>query len=331
MDLMKATSIMTDFDKCRVYLPMREFVITRLDIMSAYAENFQKEKLRPDYDPYEEKSEKKGMIISGPPGVGKSSICRKYLFNNKPYIRSNELGDQRIVHTLYFQLPGQVTVKRIIAGLLRALGYTPNTSKDEDTLTADLLAALARCEVKIIILDEIQHLTSRKNVDHMPLIQNSLKGLINDCDQFFVFVGDPTTPKIIKGCGQLGRRAPTTVILEPFTFPATEDSETFAVIDALLAVMPQKTGVSLSQKLDKLELSQRLYIASAGIIDKIRYYMSEAVLSALIADQRSVDLSHFAPAYACAPNDAALTKANPFQMTRAQLKKWIDQASGYAA
>ncbi|MAY36427.1 MAG: hypothetical protein CMN84_10035 [Spongiibacteraceae bacterium] len=331
MDLSQATAAVSEFDKCRVKHPKREFVFKRLNIMSAYATNFQQEKQNPDYDPYAEKSEKKGMIVSGFPGVGKSSLCGRYVQLNKPYMRSTEQGDQLIVHTLYFQLPGQVTVKRIIAGLLRALGYAPNTSKDEDTLTADLLSALTKCEVKIIILDEIQHLSSRKNVDHMPLIQNSLKGLINDCDQFFVFVGDLTTPKIIKGCGQLGRRAPTTVTLEPFSFPATEQSETFAVVKSLLAVMPDKTGVSLSRKVDLLEFSQRLFIASGGVIDTMRFYMSEALLDALISGQRSIDLSHFSDAFLLAPSDNALMKANPFAMTRSQLTKWIDKAVGYAS
>jgi hypothetical protein len=331
MDLLKATALVTSFDNCRVKHPKREFVFRRLDIMNAYATNFQAAKLDDLYDPYAEKSEKKGMIISGPSGVGKSSLAQKYVYINKPYVEETDSKIQKICPTLYFQLPGQVSVKRIICGLLRALDYNPNTKHDEDTLTTQLISALNACRVKIIILDEIQHLASKKNIEHMPLVQNSLKGLINDCDQFFVFVGDPTTPKIIKGCGQLGRRAPTVVSLEPFSFPTNIDSETFAVVNTLLDVMPSKTGVSLSAKVDRLEFTQRLFLASGGVIDTMKFYMNESVLDALLSGQKSLNCSHFETAFGLSPSDNALTKANPFNMKKPQLNKWIEKALGYAA
>lgn len=331
MDLLKATELVNEFDKCRVSHPQRQFVFQRLDIMQAFSENLQIEKASQDYDPYSEKTEKKGMIISGRPGVGKSSLSRKYVFKYKPYSEKTEKGEQTIVPVLYYQLPGQVSVKRIIAGLLRALGYDPNTRKDEDTLTADLLSALIKCKVKIIILDEIQHLASKKNIEHMPVVQNSLKGLINDCDQFFIFVGDESTPKIIKGCGQLGRRAPLSISLQPFNFPSTRESDTYGVVSTLLHIMPQKTGISLSKKIDHLEFSQRLYLASGGVIDTMRYYLSEAILEALILGQRTIELGHFITIFELAPSPNSLTKENPFEMTRPQLQKWIDKALGYAA
>lgn len=331
MDLLEATALVTKFDRCRVKHPKRDFVFSRMEIMSAYATNFQNEKLDKSYDPYAERSEKKGMIISGPPGVGKSSLAQKYVAMNKPYIEESDSGMQKIFPVLYVQLPGQVTVKRVIATLLRALGLDPNTRNDEDTLTYQLITALNACRVKVIILDEVQHLASKKNVEHMPLIQNSLKGLINDCDQFFVFVGDPSTPKIIKGCGQLGRRAPTVIALEAFGFPTTTATDTFAIVNSLLEVMPSKTGISMSKKVDRLEFCQRLFLATGGVIDAMRYYMSEAILDALLSGQRAVDNTHFKNAFALSPSDNSLTNSNPFGMKPAQLSKWLDKALAHAS
>ena len=331
MDLLEATALVTKFDKCRVKHPKRYFLFSRMEIMCAFATNSQNEKLEPSYDPYAEQSEKKGMIISGPPGVGKSSLAQKYVAMNKPHIEETEAGLQKIVPVLYVQLPGQVTVKRVIATLLRALGLDPNTRNDEDTLTSQLITAPNTCRVKLIILDEVQHLASKKNVEHMPLIQNSLKGLINACDQFFVFVGDPSTPNIIKGCGQLGRRAPTVIALDPFGFPTTTDTDTFAIVNSLLEVMPSKTGISMSKKVDRLEFCQRLYLATNGVIDAMRYYMSESILDALLSGQRTIDNTHFESAYALSPSDNSLTSSNPFGMKSAQLSKWLDKALGYAS
>ncbi|MBU1832522.1 MAG: TniB family NTP-binding protein [Gammaproteobacteria bacterium] len=331
MDLIDISKRLIKFDRRRVKNPMRSLVFSRLDFMVAYSTALQMEKDSEDYDPYEHENEQKGLIIAGSAGVGKSSLAKTYVKNNKPSLVTNDDFTQKLIPTLYYQLPGQVTFKRIIAGQLRVLGYHPNMKHDEDTLTTQLLDALQKCKVKIIILDEIQHLTTKKNIDQMPLIQNSLKGLINACDQHFVFIGDETTPKIIKGCGQLGRRAPTVIELLPFTFPSDCDSEVYQMINPLLDLMPSDTGVTLSTKINRLEFCQRLYLASGGVIDAMRFFMHEALSYAMQNSKRTLDYSDFVYAYQMSPSDNAIIKKNPFGITKSELTKWLDKELGNAA
>ncbi|WP_375462654.1 AAA family ATPase [uncultured Methylobacterium sp.] len=169
------------------------------------------------------------ISIPGRPGVGKSQLLRKIRrqvldreaeasgYRIEGYALQAPWGDWRPI--LRVATPPEVTIASMATAMLRALADEDPEYGDKGEKTRRILAKLMEQRVRIILIDEFQHLTDHRTDKFAYAAADWLKGLLNEEDAtpewkrdgsgFFVhavFFGTQTMNAMFVGNGQLARR-----------------------------------------------------------------------------------------------------------------------------
>lgn len=268
------------------------------------------------------KSNIKSMAFWGNPGVGKSAIAESVLKNNPPYDLTTDFGIQRVTPVLYCSFPSSISTKNVVKQLLNALGQRIKSGKSEFELLIDLVDALKSCGVKMIILDETNHLIDRAKASAQQDVINFMKSLIDDTQLPIVLIGSADVGIFTESDAQLKRRIKHRRELKEFGYPTNEDSYLYQLLTPLFEVMQSDCGVSLAKNTNRLILSQRIYIATGGNLDAIRELLSDAIENAWRENSKVLLVEHFDSALRFAPPATALKGVNPFEASPKELSDW---------
>jgi hypothetical protein len=142
------------------------------------------------------------MLITGEPGVGKTTLCKEY---EKLHPRM-ELDEKTLIPVLLARIPIPATPKNLVSILLTALGDPIADKGTTYNQTKRLIKFLKECAVELIILDEFQHFIDQDSDKILYTISDWLKQLINETEIPIILVGLAQSVNVLKANSQLKRR-----------------------------------------------------------------------------------------------------------------------------
>ena len=226
------------------------------------------------------------MRISGPSGVGKTTICTSYI---KKFEKS---GDSNISSkpVFYARVPCPAHIGGLPDSILNSLG-DPLYGKGSNisARTARLYSLLRACNVELIFLDEVQHLVDPNSQRLLKDSSDWFKELIDQTHIPVIFIGTPVSKKIFLEHEQLSNRVDYSMELSPFTY----SSDFLGFLLAFDGLLPLAEYSGLAEP----EMSRRIFSASNGLLINIHKLLIDATHLALKSNYEKITLPLLASAY----------------------------------
>lgn len=272
----------------------------------------------------------RSMSLIGETGSGKTTLIEQYMARHPP----SETEKTTSVPIFKSIIQPDTSILDFVISLLKSLIASVTNSPEDDVndellqgrrpaVTKRLCRYLAAAEVKLIILDEFQHLLNSKNEEVLDDVANTLKTLVIETKIPVVLVGTTKAYQVFLVNFQLARRVSDKITLKPFSISTAEDNRIFrkflAEVDKLL---PFDTPVELRTRLATEEMSTRFFAASNGYIDDIMRLIQDAGYSAIMNDSECITIEDLADAFENNPGQNNKAEGNPFTTPYELLQGW---------
>lgn len=195
-------------------------------------------------------SEANCLFITGHSGVGKTSLIEHYLQNHP----REELADRTCVPVFSVEIPSQASIKDLASTMLDALGDPNPASGTKVSITNKLYKLLSSCHVRLIIIDEFQHIINNATDRKFDDVANWLKGLINHTKIPIVLLGLPESEEILLRNSQLRRRFYYIRNIEPFNIANSKGEAEFV---KFLSIIREKSNFEFE---DDFFLTREFYL-----------------------------------------------------------------------
>ena len=212
-------------------------------------------------------SEPNCLFITGHSGVGKTCLIEHFLQKHPRH----ELADRTCVPVFSVEIPSQCSIKDLASTMLNELGDPNPGSGTKVSMTNKLYHLLNSCHVKLIIIDEFQHLVNNASDRKFDDVANWLKGLINNTKIPIVLLGLPESQEILLKNSQLRRRFYYFVNLEPFNISSAEGESEFL---KFLIIIKNRSNFEFEHDflLDK-KFYLPLFFAASGTVANIMKFI----------------------------------------------------------
>lgn len=259
--------------------------------------------------------EPKCLLITGRPGVGKTSLAEFYM---KDYPRTEVSGAVE-VPVLYLKIEVPATPKNLVSALLAALGDPAADKGNIGSQTRRLRMFLKDLKTELIILDEFQHFIDRDSLKVLKTISDWLKLLIDNSKVPVVLMGMPYAHIILdtRGNEQLKRRFSLRRYIEPFGWGNTnEEQKDFR---NFLKLVDSELPFNKRSNLPDKTTAFRFYCATNGVISYVMDIVRMAALYAIEQSSETINLDLLANAYNESLASAYPDRENPFQRDMEEL------------
>jgi Bacterial TniB protein len=233
-----------------------------------------------------------GLFIIGESRTGKSRLIEEFM-DAHPTIRLLEGVEMPIVKVL---VPSKPSVKGLAAEILRALGDPLADKGTEQVMTARLLIFLKFCKVRLLILDEGQHLVDKSSkytlIHH---VSDWLKNLMNQSKVIVVIAGLEYAQTILSQNEQLRGRFANKISMPRFDWREEQSRNEFL---GLLAGFNEymKEQFSLPD-LSQHEVALRFYLASGGLTGYVFNILRKTVWNVVEDGRTAINLEDFDDGY----------------------------------
>lgn len=156
--------------------------------------------------------EPESIAILGVSGMGKSSLLTNYLKQHPPKVHDVYTE----VPVLYAEVPPNCTIKKLATILLRAINSPFPITGDEEDRTHQLVTLIRECKVRLIIIDEVNHLV-RGGQKTRYLVGDWIKQLITKTRVPVVLAGTPIVRDLMRTNEQMTSRFAETISIHPFS------------------------------------------------------------------------------------------------------------------
>ena len=153
------------------------------------------------------------LMLLGESGVGKSTLLKRYV-KKYPRIVHEEFTEVPVLFATLRQSPNP---RRLASTLLKALGDPEWRRGAEDELTERLVVLIERCRVRLVIIDEANHLVDRGGEKTLHTSGDWLKGLVDATRVSFVLAGIPRTRRLLATNDQLRGRFREVIEIDRFS------------------------------------------------------------------------------------------------------------------
>lgn len=202
-----------------------------------------------------------GLFVAGESRTGKTRLFKEFAAEHPSY----RTPEGKVVPVLFLEAPSTPNAGGLTSEILAAYG---DNSADTGTLvnkTRRVVNYTERCQTKIIIIDEIQHLVDKTaNFTVIHQLTDSLKQLFNKTRIVIVIGGLPYAEALLIQNEQLKGRMNGSIYLPRFNWQ--DDmlrSEFLGLMDGFSELLSLKFTLP---ELGNEELAYRFYIASGGVI-----------------------------------------------------------------
>ena len=253
------------------------------------------------------------MYAVGETGCGKSALAREFEreVGTSPTFAASNLPVIRV------ETPASSSTKALATEMLRALGDPCAEKGVRYNLTDRVLTLLKAQGVKLVILDDFQHLICRDNKKVVYDTADWFKTVVDQAGCTFLLLGMPDLDRVIAENAQLGRRVGLRVQLQPFSANTASERQRFL---KMLALFAHELPFGGTEILVSDKVAWRLHSACKGLLGLLVPILQAAGRNLLAGGGRDLKLEHLA-----AGVDALnLTrpelsgKCNPFRPARQQ-------------
>jgi len=244
------------------------------------------------------------IAVRGKTGSGKTTLVRKV----KEMILA-EPHDSSTKPVVYLELPEDCTRKMVLGRILEAVDDDDPYGSTGSVLLARVQDAMRSHKVRLIIIDEVQHLVSKENKRVNHKMADLLKVLIDTVGVPFVLVGNTDLDHILSANQQLQRRMFDYIRLTPFDLGDRRDSVHFR---AFLRLFDARLPFPEWCELDDAAVAAALHDATEGLIGFIVQLLKNAGDRALREGCRRIEPKHLAAAWRAVRKPFVTRKDNPF-------------------
>lgn len=257
-------------------------------------------------------NENQHAVIIGESGCGKSTLMDLYQAQHCTNQNEFQLGIRTDVPAIFSSVPSPVTPKAMSVELLKSLSDTTALNQTARQLTDRLVHHIKHSNIKVIFLDECQHLLSlgannkKKNItSRLRESIDWIKSLTNKTSATIVLMGMPELLDIIKADFQLARRFTNTHYLCPFEEPSEDNTvlvdfaDNFLLDASDITFQGDKTPyfTEIEYFTDDPESAKRLFLATEGNPSKIKTLLIKAVCIAYAQHSHHIKATHFEQAF----------------------------------
>lgn len=238
-----------------------------------------------------------GGFITAPSQAGKSAICHKLL---QQFPRVSQDGVEQ-VPVLFIRCGSGVNAKNLATVMLRALHYPFSKGMDANALAELLARALNAHGVRLIIIDEANHISEGGRQAMAKNIGNALKMVYQNSGVPMLVFGTEALINLIEIGDELANRLTARYQIGKFKF----GNEFRDVLNTFGKALPIASEVDL----DDLELAYAIFLATAGIIGHIKELLKDALRMAVRAKRSKITRQDFVAAFV---SRYGPDKENPF-------------------
>lgn len=251
-----------------------------------------------------EDEEPECLAIIGDTGTGKSTLINKFVLKH-PRIEHEEYSQ---IPVLSVGLPAKCSIKTLAGRLLRALGSLYWNRGDEGERTVSLIKLLKACKVRLIILDEVNHLADRGAEKSHYLVGDWIKQVIQESGIPIVLVGTPAAAILLETNEQLADRYHELIRLRALSCEPDRLRELRNVLNAFMAALDGVPCIDLTDE----KHARMIAFATAGRLRDIRRLLVRAVEIAAAGERIAITRSTLAQAFLEVVYPDAPDKRNPF-------------------
>lgn len=244
----------------------------------------------------------RGIALLGPSGVGKTTVLEEYMRSFKSSPRSP--GSKPII---FVEVPSTPTPKSLGAAVLDAMGdkFAHRGSAEEKQFR--IVVLLKGLQTELVVFDEAQHLVEIRRTP-TGATTDWLKNLLNKSRVAVVLAGLKRTEELLFSNEQLRRRFSATAYYDRFDIEKPGGAQSFGqLLKSFHELLPVPTLSFVN-----VDMVQRFYHASFGLIDYLIMIVDRAVLLAQQSKVVEIDLAILAQAFRDEVWSLSPDKRNPF-------------------
>lgn len=245
------------------------------------------------------------LTLLGESGVGKSTLLVKYR-DAHPVIEHEELTE---VPVLYVAIGPSPTPKALASVILRALGDPKCDVGKEVDLTYRLIHLIKLCRVRLVIIDEANHLIDRGGEKTHHVAADWLKRLVDATRVSFVLAGIPRTVRLLEKNDQLRGRFREVIEVERFS---VENEYAKMQFCGALSAFKKYLGELPALDISSATMARQFAFATDGRLRDIRRLLVRAVELAYRETQPRLTDGILAEAFRTVIYPGASDKRNPF-------------------
>ncbi len=210
------------------------------------------------------------IMLLGDPGTGKSTLL-KSVVRKHPRIEHDEFTE---VPVLYAQVPPSCTIKKLAGAMLLALGspfWNKGTEQERSTQLGMLISA---CRVRLIILDEVNHVVDHGQFKSHESVADWIKHFSTQVCVSLVLAGIGRSRLLLSANGQFADRFREVLQIEPLGVgDESQLDESYRVMEAFEVPLDGVAHIDLKST----DMMTKFAFASAGRLRNIRRLLVRGV------------------------------------------------------
>lgn len=245
------------------------------------------------------------MAILAETGLGKSRLL-KHFADCHPPIQHEEFTE---IPVLYVPVPARCTPGILAGEILFAMGSPFWERGTEQARTRQVVTLLRECRVRVVLLDEVNHLADRGAEKTHYAVADWIKQITGSARASFVLAGIPTFANLLEVNEQMRDRFRNKLWLTPFS---VEDDDSLALATQAYQSFQLLLGDLPCVDLGDERLVRKLVMATGGRLRPLRDLLDAAVRESFKKKVPELGVPELFQAFLTAVFPGASDKRNPF-------------------
>ncbi|PAD28714.1 TniB family NTP-binding protein [Paenibacillus sp. 7523-1] len=204
------------------------------------------------------------LFIYGPTGMGKSTVTKEFTKRYPSFEVETTTRKFKKIPVLYLRVPPKATPKSLAAKMLEKMGDVLYSSGTEILLTRRIHHYIRELEIRMIVLDEFQHLIDADTDHVLTTAANWVKTFSEESGIPIVLCGMPNSVKIFAKEEQLDRRYSYKIWMEPFKYSTAEEKILFrAFLNKIEDDLPFADPSNIN--LANVQMADKFFYISLGV------------------------------------------------------------------
>lgn len=244
------------------------------------------------------------LALLGDTGVGKTKLLKRFVQDHPRVISENGTT----VPVFYVEVPAKCTIKSIAGHMLRLLGSPFADKGDEPERTFQLVTLLKNCGVKLIILDEVNHLTDRGSRKTHYHVGDWIKQVISASGVPMVLSGTERIELLLETNEQLGSRFSERIYLAPLSLERASQTQITSILRTYRSLLGDMAGWDFTAEPD----SRLMVLATGARLRSVSRLLCAAIRIAERQKATKITQSILGSAFIESIFPKATPKRNPF-------------------